>query len=76
VPEPLVRLAGVLLEETARWGDRVPLFSRDKTAEFLAPGWVCEVGRVRSELGWKPGRTLEQGLRETARWYRERGWLP
>jgi nucleoside-diphosphate-sugar epimerase len=28
--------------------------------------------KIRSELGWVPPYTLEQGLRATAEWYRAR----
>lgn len=75
LPEPLLRLAGVLAEEAARAADRVPLFSRDKVREFLADGWVCDPSRAMGELGWRPARTLDTGLAETAAWYRERGWI-
>jgi CDP-glucose 4,6-dehydratase len=27
--------------------------------------------KARRELGWAPGYTLEQGLKETIAWYRE-----
>ncbi len=76
VPEPLVRVAGVVAEEVARFRGATPLFSRDKVREFLAEGWVCDPGRAMRELGWRPARTLDEGLAATARWYRERGWTP
>lgn len=76
VPEPLVRLAGVVAEEAARWSGATPLFSRDKVREFLAEGWVCDPGRAMRELGWRPARSLDEGLAATARWYHERGWIP
>lgn len=76
VPEPLVRAAGALAEEVARWRRQAPLFSRDKATEFLQDGWVCDPSRAVRELGWRPARTLDEGLADTARWYREHGWLP
>ena len=75
VPEPVLRLIGAALEEVARWRGETPLFSRDKAAEFLAEGWVCDPERAMRELGWRPARTLEEGLAATAAWYRERGWI-
>ncbi len=32
----------------------------------------ADVGRLRSEVGWTPSRTLRAGLEETLRWWRER----
>jgi nucleoside-diphosphate-sugar epimerase len=75
VPEPLVRFAGAAAEEIARWRRETPLFSRDKVREFLAEGWVCDPSRAMDELGWRPARTLDDGLAATARWYREHGWI-
>jgi nucleoside-diphosphate-sugar epimerase len=31
----------------------------------------AETGRLRAATGWVPGRSLEEALRETVRWYLE-----
>jgi dTDP-glucose 4,6-dehydratase len=37
--------------------------------------YAIDVGKIRRELGWAPAHTLEQGLRETVRWYLDhRAW--
>jgi dTDP-glucose 4,6-dehydratase len=37
--------------------------------------YAIDASKIRHELGWRPGRTFEAGLRETARWYLEhRAW--
>jgi dTDP-glucose 4,6-dehydratase len=36
---------------------------------------VIDASKIGRELGWKPRRTFEEGLHETARWYLEhRDW--
>lgn len=75
IPEALVRAVGLLAEETARLVGRVPEFSRDKVAEFLAPGWVCDSARARDELGWAPRAPLRTAMAATAAWYRDHGWI-
>lgn len=47
----------------------------DKRREALAPGWLLDCARTRSELGWTPGRGLAQGAREAVAWCREEGLL-
>jgi dTDP-glucose 4,6-dehydratase len=37
--------------------------------------YAIDASKIGRELGWKPARTFEDGLRETIRWYLEhRGW--
>jgi dTDP-glucose 4,6-dehydratase len=54
---------------------------RERLIEFVAdrPGhdkrYAINSGRIASELGWKPGETMETGLRKTVRWYLDnRAW--
>jgi len=75
VPSVAVRAAGVVAEEIARVRGTIPTFSRDKVREFLAPGWECDASRARDELGWVPVHAIDDGLRSTAAWYREHGWI-
>ncbi len=38
--------------------------------------YAIDPSRLEGELGWRPSRTLEEGLRETVRWYLDhRAWL-
>ncbi|MFL6739937.1 MAG: NAD-dependent epimerase/dehydratase family protein [Sphingomicrobium sp.] len=54
--------------------DRAKL-TRDRVAYFCHPDWMVDPGRGAPEGLWKPKVDTEQGLAETARWYRESGWL-
>ena len=75
LPGPLVRgllgIAGVV----TRAAGRAPLLDRDKANELLAPAWTCSSEALRRDAGWSAGIPLEHGLAETARRYREAGWL-
>ncbi|TWT85910.1 dTDP-glucose 4,6-dehydratase 2 [Posidoniimonas polymericola] len=38
--------------------------------------YAIDASKIKSELGWSPTVTFEQGIRETVRWYLENGdWL-
>ena len=54
---------------------RAPFFSREKFREITAGAWIVSSRRIREELGWAPETSLEQGVRATALWYREAGWV-
>ncbi len=72
----MVRLICDLLDE---WlpGER----PRHELITFVAdrPGhdarYAMDIGKITSELGWRPGETFESGLRKTVAWYLEnRSW--
>jgi nucleoside-diphosphate-sugar epimerase len=75
VPETLVRVAASLAGWAGGMVGRTPAFNRDKAEELLARAWLCDTSRARGELGWRSEIELASGLDETARWYREHGWL-
>jgi nucleoside-diphosphate-sugar epimerase len=47
----------------------------DRAAYFCHPDWTVEASRGAPETLWKPRIDTDQGLADTARWYREAGWL-
>jgi nucleoside-diphosphate-sugar epimerase len=47
----------------------------DRVAYFCHPDWMVDPGRGAPELLWKPQIETEEGLAETALWYRQQGWL-
>lgn len=54
---------------------RTTLLSGDKAAEFLAPAWTCRPDALMRDTAWRATTDLEAGLRRTAHWYRQVGWL-
>jgi nucleoside-diphosphate-sugar epimerase len=52
-----------------------PLLTHGRIAELAAADWSCDISRARSELGFAPTVRLSEGMRETAAWYKEQGWL-
>lgn len=74
-PGPLLH-AGAIAGEM--WGflrNRPPFLSREKLDEITAGDWTFTSAKIRSELGWVPEISLEEGIGRTAGWYREAGWL-
>jgi UDP-glucose 4-epimerase len=56
LPIPLLKAFSVLL-------------GRSSDLDRLTGSLVLDCGRIRSELGWKPPFSVEEGLRETGRWF-------
>jgi nucleoside-diphosphate-sugar epimerase len=73
VPDRVVRLAGAVVEEGARWLGRFSLFGRDKALEMTQKAWTCNPSKARLRLGWSTRLGLEEGMRQTLEWYQLRG---
>ena len=64
------------LQDALSWLTRRPsVLGRQKYGELRAPGWVCDPGRLRQELGLACATTLRHGIAETLAWYRLNGWV-
>jgi nucleoside-diphosphate-sugar epimerase len=74
VSTPRLLLAiGARLDRLLR-RDRAKL-TPDRVAYFCHPDWVASADRAPPPELWHPQIPTEQGLRQTADWYRAEGWL-
>lgn len=75
VPAWATRAALAVVGTAANLMGRATLLSNDKGNELLAEAWTCSPTALMRDTGWTAGVSLATGLDETARWYREHGWL-
>jgi nucleoside-diphosphate-sugar epimerase len=54
---------------------RSTIFNREKADELMVPAWLCETEMARRDFGFEAAIPLQEGFNETARWYRQHGWL-
>jgi len=66
---------GLAAQTLFRPDPRGNMLSLDKIREATARSWACSGEKARSQLGFRPARSLEERLAETAAWYRSEGWL-
>jgi len=71
-PRPLLRM-GAAFDRFVR-GEKAKL-TPDRAAYFSHPDWVVSSGKAPPPDLWSPQVLTEQGLAETADWYRTKGWL-
>ncbi len=62
-------------ERAAALTGRATLLTLDKANEFFADAWVCSSAALQRDTGWLAQWDLTRGLKLTAAWYREAGWL-
>lgn len=70
---PLV-VGGHVVEKVCRaFGVAPPIFPR--RVDWYRQTRAFDIARARRELGYVPAVSLDEGLRRTAEWYREHGYL-
>lgn len=74
VPFPVLKLASLGVEAYGKVRNKPVMLTREKVA-MLRCNWVCDSKQARTDLGWKPEVSFVDGLKKTADWYRENGWL-
>jgi len=75
LPGPIVRHALGAAGFVARALGKAPLLDGDKANELLAPGWSCSSAALQRDASWTAEIPLSRGLAETARAYRDVGWI-
>jgi len=69
-----VYVAGFMCELVCKpFGINPPLYRR--RVDFFRKSRCFNITKARNELGFEPKVELETGIRLTAQWYREEGWL-
>jgi nucleoside-diphosphate-sugar epimerase len=59
----------------ARIAGRKPLLTPERIRDFSQLNWTCDDSRARQELGYTHMMDIENGMTQTAKWYRENGWI-
>ena len=75
VPQAALAAARLPLAAAGRLLRRDLLLSRDKLREIAQPAWVLASRRIQAELGYRPRVSTRDGIRHTAQWYLDHGWL-
>jgi nucleoside-diphosphate-sugar epimerase len=75
LPGALARPVLFVAETAARLTGQPTLLTTDKANEFFAPAWTADPSPIARDADWEAAHDLDAGLRRTAAWYRERGWL-
>ncbi len=55
-------------------GRRLPL-NRKLARQLLAPAWTCSTAKAERLLGFRAAHAVDDSIAQSARWYREAGWL-
>lgn len=64
------------VNETFSWlRGRPDLFNRDKIREAQVDSWACSHEKSFQQLGFEPGKPLQERINDAVEWYQQRGML-
>ncbi|MGE3262520.1 MAG: NAD-dependent epimerase/dehydratase family protein [Bacteriovoracia bacterium] len=75
LPIPVMKGAGALCTAFSLASGKALPFSLDKVKEIAAMAWTCSNEKAKRELKFEPYWDLERGFAQTAKWYKDNGWL-
>ncbi|MCS7013041.1 MAG: NAD-dependent epimerase/dehydratase family protein [Chloroherpetonaceae bacterium] len=75
LPDWLVYGVAALSETICAAQGKVSIINREKAIEGAQRYWTCSIEKAKSQLGYVPTTSLEQGVAETIAWAKQVGWL-
>jgi nucleoside-diphosphate-sugar epimerase len=75
IPYGAAYLLGLASEIGSLFTRRPALANRQKVREAAQRYWLCDVGKIENELGFRAEYPLQKGLELTWQWYRKNQWL-
>lgn len=75
LPLGVLGVAAAACSAYTKLSGKVLPFSLDKIKEIEAPSWSCSNEKAKKVLGFEPYWELGKGLKATAQWYKDNGWL-
>jgi dihydroflavonol-4-reductase len=70
IPRALFRVAGLMSSAVGMITKKPRIFTWENTRRILARNWTIDGSKAARMLGYTPRIALEEGLAETAEWYR------
>ena len=74
-PVWVLRIVTFFGEYVGRLTGKVTALNNDKYNILKQRNWRCDIQPAIDELGYQPKVQLEQGVKETIKWYKEHKWL-
>jgi 2-alkyl-3-oxoalkanoate reductase len=74
LPATLLKTVARGVELYGKTADKAVMLTPEK-ARMLLQHFVCDPSKTFDDLAWDPKMQLRDGIRETAAWYKDNGWL-
>lgn len=75
VPEWGVYAVAAVAEFAGLFSKKPVLINLEKARDMVQDAWTCDPSKAKQEIGFEQQIGLEEGIRQTVRWYKSEGWL-
>ena len=75
IPEFALYAVAAISESIARLRGKAALINIEKARDGVQTNWLCSPKKAEAELGFRTKLSLEDGIENTIRWYKDNGWL-
>jgi nucleoside-diphosphate-sugar epimerase len=75
IPYPALLITAFVCETIAKLTHGSPLLTVKTIRGVRKNYWRHDIGRIKKELGFSPGVSFEEGMREIITWYKDKGRL-
>ncbi len=75
IPEFIVVIVAAIYHLIDIFSKKPSVFNFEKSKDIIADAWICDILKAKNELGFQQKITLEEGVKETFKWYKEVGWI-
>ncbi len=74
IPAWIAMIYAFFNEKIAQMKRKPSMVNRDKIKELSQEAWTVDISLIKS-VGFKPEWNFQNGIEQTVRWYREKGWI-
>jgi dihydroflavonol-4-reductase len=75
VPDFFAQAAAAFSPFLSRIAPKLATLSWGKAKELVQRYWLCDPSKAKRDFGFESQVELKEGLKMTAEWYKEQGWL-
>ncbi|MGC8652452.1 MAG: NAD-dependent epimerase/dehydratase family protein [Candidatus Kryptoniota bacterium] len=75
VPHPVIYTIAAISELVSRIRGRAALINFEKARDMVQKNWTCSPAKAERELGYRARLTIEEGIENTIRWYKQNNWM-
>ncbi len=75
IPHPVVYSVAAIAQFFAMFSKQAATFNIEKARDFVQSYWTCDSSKAYRDFGWKQEISLEDGMRDVVKWYKDNKWL-